>query len=101
MDSVDKIIETAKKLRKYSKKLADPAFANLVADINMALADLKLQLAGLQPEKPAPATRPASANPTSAHPVTTTLAPDWGSSPTAQLNTNFDSVFGDDPDKRG
>jgi hypothetical protein len=92
-DTLDKVIETAKKLRRYTKKLPDPAFANLVADINMALADLKLQLAGLQPERPAPA-RPAPAQP-----ITTTLAPDW-SSPSAQLNTNFDSVFGDDEGKR-
>ena len=92
MDSVDKIIETAKKLRRYTKKVADPAFANLVADISMALADLKLQLAGLQAEKTAPA-RPAATLP-----ITTTLTPNT-TSPSAQLSSNFDSVFGDDPDR--
>ena len=92
MDSVDKIIDTAKKLRRYTKKVTDPAFANLVADLNMALADLKLELAGLQPAKTAPS-RPAGTLP-----ITTTLAPN-ATSPSAQLSSNFDSVFGDDPDR--
>ena len=52
-DTLDKVIDTAKKLRKFAKKIADPAFANLIADLHMSLADLKVQLADRGAHAPA------------------------------------------------
>jgi hypothetical protein len=87
-DSLDKVIDTAKKLRKFAKKVADPAFANLIADLTMSLADLKVQLA----DRGAPAAAPKQA------PARTEPAPTGAA---AQVSSKFDTLFGSEPDKQG
>jgi len=90
-DSLDKVIDTAKKLRKFAKKVSDPAFVNLIADLNLQRADLKLQLVDEQqsgrrpaaPERHAPAPAPAA----EAMPPTAA----------AQVGSKFDSLFGTGP----
>ena len=90
-DSLDKVIDTAKKLRKFAKKVNDPAFVNLIADLNMALADLKMQLVDRgQVDRRSP----ASETPIEAHSAT----PDVRAvSTTAQVSSKFDSIFGTGP----
>jgi hypothetical protein len=79
-DTLDKVIDAAKKLRKYAKKSADPAFVNLIADLNMQLADLRVQLAERKGTD-----APAAATP----------APEAAArvSPATQVGSNFDSIF--------
>jgi hypothetical protein len=89
-DTLDKVIDTAKKLRKFAKKVADPAFANLIADLTMSLADLKVQLA--ERGAPAPAAVPKQA------PARTEPAPTGAA---AQVSSKFDTLFGSEPDKQG
>jgi hypothetical protein len=43
-DILDKVIETAKKLRKAAKRIDDTETQNLIVDLNLSLADLKVQL---------------------------------------------------------
>ena len=64
VDNFDKLIDIAKKLRKYTKKLdnqdvqSQPSFISgfatdvqsLIVDLNLCIADLKLQLAERQEE---------------------------------------------------
>jgi len=96
-DTLDKVIDTAKKLRKFAKKVADPAFANLIADLHMSLADLKVQLADRG--APSPASEPKAAaggqsrsEPARSEPATTGTA--------AQVSSKFDTLFGSGPDKQ-
>ena len=44
-DHLDKVIDIAKKLRKVAKKIEDPDIQSMVVDLNLTLADLKLQMA--------------------------------------------------------
>src|SRR5262245_22762320 len=85
-DSLDRIIDTAKKLRRFAKKTNDPAFLTLIADLTMDLADLKLQLA-------ARAGEPGPAAPAAAREAVPTAA----TSTVAQVSTKFDSLFGTEP----
>jgi len=98
-DTLDKVIDTAKKLRKYAKKVADPAFANLIADLHMSLADLKVQLADrgasaptTEPKAAAQRGEPPRSEPARSEPATTGTA--------AQVSSKFDTLFGSGPDKQ-
>src|SRR5262245_7704843 len=97
-DILDKVLETAKKLRNYAKKSADPKFVNLIADLNMELADLRVHLA---------AGRSAAAEPDDAPPAAaaqpTSRAAQVAAAPTTRGLSPFDAtlntVFGDDKNK--
>jgi hypothetical protein len=43
-DILDKAIDLAKKLRKTAKKSTDPTLQALITDLNLCLADLKVQV---------------------------------------------------------
>lgn len=51
-DVLDKLIDTAKKLRKAVKKIDNAQVADLIVDLNLHLADLKVQLAESRHERP-------------------------------------------------
>lgn len=44
-DILDRVIDIAKKLRKVAKKSGDQAIQELITDLNLSLADLKVQVA--------------------------------------------------------
>ena len=94
-DTLDKVIDTAKKLRKFAKKVADPAFANLIADLHMSLADLKVQLADRgapAPAAAAPRSETQRSEPARSEPAAAGTA--------AQVSSKFDTLFGSGPDKQ-
>jgi hypothetical protein len=67
-DTLDKVIDIAKKLRKAAKKVTDPAFQSLITDLNLSLADLKVQMveqraSGQNKPPEAPASKPAAPAP--------------------------------------
>ena len=43
-DILDTVIDIAKKLRKSAKKTDDPQIQSLITDLNLSLADLKVEL---------------------------------------------------------
>jgi len=43
-NSLDKVFEVAKKLRKFVKKGSSPEMQSLVTDLNLLLADVKVEL---------------------------------------------------------
>lgn len=43
-DTLEKVIDIAKKLRRAAKKVADPTFQSLITDLSLSLADLKVQM---------------------------------------------------------
>ena len=45
MNTLDKITETAKKLRRACKKIGHPNIVDLIVELNLDLADLKMELA--------------------------------------------------------
>jgi hypothetical protein len=94
-DTLDKVIDTAKKLRKFAKKVADPAFANLIADLTMSLADLKVQLADRGAS--APAAEPKATEPKAA----SSRSEPAPAGTAAQVSSKFDTLFGSEPDKQG
>ena len=42
---IDKVTDIAKKLRKSAKKVNDPALQELITDLSLSLADLRVELA--------------------------------------------------------
>ncbi len=50
-DMLDKVIDTAKKLRKAAKKIEDPDVKDLICELTLSLADLKMQVAEEREEK--------------------------------------------------
>jgi|KBSSwiStaDraftv2_1062776.scaffolds.fasta_scaffold1144569_2 hypothetical protein len=101
-DILDKVLETAKKLRKYAKKSADPAFVNLITDLNMELADLRVQLAQGR-SAPADDEQDAPPAPRAAAPAASSRAEQVAAAPTTRGLSPFDAtlntVFGDDKNK--
>jgi len=98
-DILDKVLETAKKLRKYAKKSADPAFVNLITDLNMELADLRVQLA----EARGAGAEAGDAQPAAATAQPKSRAEHVAAAPTTRGLSPFDAtlntVFGDDKNK--
>lgn len=106
-DILDKVLDTAKKLRKYAKKSGDPAFVNLITDLNLELADLRVQLAEARNAAPADHDGTPAAQPTHRAPATTgsSRAEKMAMAPTTQVRSGGDidstlnDVFGDDTHK--
>ncbi len=48
IDNLDKVIEIAKKLRKLAKKVDNQDVQSLIVDLNLSIADLKMQIAEAQ-----------------------------------------------------
>lgn len=79
-DILDKVIDIAKKLRKTAKKVTDPAVQTLITDLNLSLADLKVQVMEQRQAAqgtPAATSRaepmPATPSPSAPAPTTRTL----------------------------
>lgn len=49
-DNLDRVIDIAKKLRKLAKKVDNQDVQSLIVDLNLCVADLKLQLVEQQEE---------------------------------------------------
>ena len=96
-DTLDKVIDTAKKLRKFAKKVADPAFANLIADLHMSLADLKVQLADRGAPAPSGEPKAPTSGQSRSEPARSEPAP---AGTAAQVSSKFDTLFGSGPDKQ-
>jgi hypothetical protein len=88
-DTLDKVIDTAKKLRRFAKKVADPAFANLIADLHMNLADLKVQLADRGAQAPTATETKTKTTTSRSEPTPAGTA--------AQVSSKFDTLFGSGP----
>jgi hypothetical protein len=50
-DSLEKVIDTAKKLRRAAKRIDDVELQILIVDLNLHVADLKMHLAEAQAEE--------------------------------------------------
>jgi hypothetical protein len=50
MQSLSHAIDIAKRLREMNEKVKNADFANLIADLNLEFADVKLKLAGVMEE---------------------------------------------------
>src|SRR5258707_15587824 len=50
MQSLGHAIDIAKRLREMSEKMKNADFANLIADLNLEFADVKMKLAGVMEE---------------------------------------------------
>ncbi|HLU40625.1 MAG TPA: hypothetical protein VK081_14665 [Planctomycetota bacterium] len=63
-DPLDKVLDIAKKLRKAAKKVTDPSLQSLITDLNLSLADLRVQLVEQRAAERAPAqdSTPATAS---------------------------------------
>jgi hypothetical protein len=57
---LDKVIEIAKKLRKLAKKVDNQDVQSLIVDLNLSVADLKMQVAEAQQSDPQPQTTGAA-----------------------------------------
>ena len=51
-DSLDKVLDIAKKLRTLAKKTNDAKVQDLVTDLNLSLADLKVELVEERQQQP-------------------------------------------------
>lgn len=49
-DNLERVVETAKKLRKAAKKVADADIQNLILELSLHVADLKMQLVEMREE---------------------------------------------------
>lgn len=75
-DTLDKVIDTAKKLRRLAKKTNDPDIQSLVVDLNLSLADLKLEMVERAQEERQSKQQPKAANkPQEREPVGSVGAP--------------------------
>lgn len=89
IDGLERVIDVAKKLRKFAKKVDNQDVQGLIVDLNLCVADLKLQLVEQQEEalrlqraassseqSPAPAPQGGSQpdQETSGHPLSPTFA---------------------------